>query len=203
MHSQHGWGARQAEVADLRRQCSELEDQLLVKVTELTEAVKVNIPALLSNHCKRHSAKQLLPYLKIFLAVSEAEQCQTQEPALSIMLYSPSELRLEFNLSLNVNLSHAGVQMKEHLAGLLEGDSSAVARLERDNENLEGQVDQLTISLVDATSKKSDADKRLRQYQQVCPRTPLHPCSCASSPCPPVSDSAANTSSCGSCWFKI
>ena len=33
--------AWQAEVADLRRQCSELEDQLLVKVTELTEAVKV------------------------------------------------------------------------------------------------------------------------------------------------------------------
>lgn len=58
--------------------------------------------------------------------------------------------------------------MKEHLSGLLEGNSSAMARLERDNENLEGQVDQLTISLVDATSKKSETDKRLRQYQQVC-----------------------------------
>ncbi len=59
------------------------------------------------------------------------------------------------------------MQMKEHLSGLLEGDTSTVARLQRDNENLEGQVDQLTISLVDATSKKTEADKRLRQYQQV------------------------------------
>ncbi len=59
------------------------------------------------------------------------------------------------------------MQMKEHLSGLLEGNTSTVERLQRDNENLEGQVDQLTISLVDATSKKTEADKRLRQYQQV------------------------------------
>lgn len=63
--------------------------------------------------------------------------------------------------------------MKEHLSGLLEGNSTAVARLERSNENLEGQVEQLTISLVDATSKKSDAEKRLRQYQQVRAPGPL------------------------------
>lgn len=57
--------------------------------------------------------------------------------------------------------------MKDHLSGLLEGQSTERARLQRDNENLEGQVEQLTISLVDATSKKANAETRLRQFQQV------------------------------------
>ncbi|KAK9915676.1 hypothetical protein WJX75_002565 [Coccomyxa subellipsoidea] len=73
---------------------------------------------------------------------------------------------LEDQLLVKVTELTEAVKMKEHLSGLLEGNSSAMARLERDNENLEGQVDQLTISLVDATSKKSETDKRLRQYQQ-------------------------------------
>ena len=38
---EHGSLAPQEEVADLRRQCSQIEGELLVKVTELTEAVKV------------------------------------------------------------------------------------------------------------------------------------------------------------------
>ena len=44
---------------------------------------------------------------------------------------------------------------------------SEVQRLERENENLEGQVEQLAISLMDATSKKTDSELRLRQLQQV------------------------------------
>jgi len=42
-----------------------------------------------------------------------------------------------------------------------------VLRLERENENLEGQVEQLTIALMDANSKKTDSELRLRQFQQV------------------------------------
>lgn len=44
-----------------------------------------------------------------------------------------------------------------------------VLRLERENENLEGQVEQLTIALMDANSKKTDSELRLRQFQQVRP----------------------------------
>ena len=42
-----------------------------------------------------------------------------------------------------------------------------VLRLEREHENLEGQVEQLTIALMDANSKKTDSELRLRQFQQV------------------------------------
>ncbi len=35
------------------------------------------------------------------------------------------------------------------------------------HENLEGQVEQLTIALMDANSKKTDSELRLRQFQQV------------------------------------
>jgi hypothetical protein len=52
-----------------------------------------------------------------------------------------------------------------------------VQRLERENENLEGQVEQLTISLMDATSKKTDSELRLRQQQQVRACLPST-CSC-------------------------
>ena len=37
----------------------------------------------------------------------------------------------------------------------------------REHENLEGQVEQLTICLMDANSKKTDSELRLRQFQQV------------------------------------
>ena len=52
---------------------------------------------------------------------------------------------------------------------------SEAQRLERENENLEGQAEQLAISLMDATSKKTDSELRLRQLQQVRPRLPF-PC---------------------------
>ena len=52
---------------------------------------------------------------------------------------------------------------------------SEAQRLERKNENLEGQVEQLTISLMDATSKKTDSELHLRQLQQVRPCL-LFPC---------------------------
>ena len=49
----------------------------------------------------------------------------------------------------------------------LAGRQEDVLRLERENENLEGQVEQLTIALMDANSKKTDSELRLRQFQQV------------------------------------
>ena len=40
-------------------------------------------------------------------------------------------------------------------------------RLEREAENLEGQVEQLPSALMEATSKTTDSELRLRQFQQV------------------------------------
>ena len=60
------------------------------------------------------------------------------------------------------------MQMKGELSGRLEAGAGAAARLARDNGCLEGQVEQLTSSLVDATAKRSAAEQRLRQFQQVC-----------------------------------
>ncbi len=56
--------------------------------------------------------------------------------------------------------------LQEFEARLADRQDEAQAR-ERENENLEGQVEQLTISLMDATSKKTDSELRLRQFQQV------------------------------------
>jgi hypothetical protein len=73
-------------------------------------------------------------------------------------------------------------QMKDHLTELMDGKNSEFVRLQRANENLEGQVEQLTISLVDATTKKADAESRMRQFQQVSFPTPptvlARPCAC-------------------------
>ena len=56
--------------------------------------------------------------------------------------------------------------VREFEAQLADRQEEALA-LERANENLEGQVEQLTISLMDATSKRTDSELRLRQFQQV------------------------------------
>ena len=65
---------------------------------------------------------------------------------------------------------------------LAEGGEEA-QRLQRENENLEGQVEQLTIALMDATSKRTDSELRLRQFQQV--RDPARPGQSAKASCLP------------------
>lgn len=58
-------------------------------------------------------------------------------------------------------------QANGQLAGRLEEARAEVARLARGQACLEAQVEQLTSSLVDATARKGDGERRLRQYQQV------------------------------------
>ena len=66
------------------------------------------------------------------------------------------------------------MQTIRELERQLADTQSEVQRLERENENLEGQVEQLAISLMDATSKKTDSELRLRQLQQVRIAYPFH-----------------------------
>ena len=61
------------------------------------------------------------------------------------------------------------IQTRQDLERQLAGSGEEAARLEREAENLEGQVEQLTIALMDATSKRTDSELRLRQFQQVRP----------------------------------
>ena len=58
-------------------------------------------------------------------------------------------------------------QAVREFEGQLADRAQEAQALERETENLEGQVEQLTISLMDATSKKTDSELRLRQFQQV------------------------------------
>ena len=60
------------------------------------------------------------------------------------------------------------MQARQDLERQLAQSAEEAQRLERENENLEGQAEQLTISLMDATAKKTDSELRLRQFQQVC-----------------------------------
>ena len=59
------------------------------------------------------------------------------------------------------------IQARQDLERQLAQSGEEAARLEREAENLEGQVEQLTIALMDATSKRTDSELRLRQFQQV------------------------------------
>ena len=59
------------------------------------------------------------------------------------------------------------IQARQDLDRQLAQSGEEAQRLEREAENLEGQVEQLTIALMDATSKKTDSELRLRQFQQV------------------------------------
>ena len=61
------------------------------------------------------------------------------------------------------------IQARQDLERQLAVSGEEAARLEREAENLEGQVEQLTIALMDATSKRTDSELRLRQFQQVRP----------------------------------
>ena len=65
------------------------------------------------------------------------------------------------------------IQARQDLERRLAQSGEEAARLEREAENLEGQVEQLTIALMDATSKRTDSELRLRQFQQVRPHVIL------------------------------
>lgn len=78
-------------------------------------------------------------------------------------LYPIFRLPRSFASSEGCRLTQA---VREFEAQLADRAEEAQA-LEREHENLEGQVEQLTIALMDATSKRTDSELRLRQFQQV------------------------------------
>lgn len=89
-------------------------------------------------------------------------------PARDVIIEACSKLQL-------IDAWRSPVQTIREFERQLADAQSEAQRLERENENLEGQAEQLAISLMDATSKKTDSELRLRQLQQVRPRLPF-PC---------------------------
>lgn len=152
-----------AEISSLRQQATQSAEAAAAAEQVCAQQRRMSHRAQLSSNRIRSSQTPFIPIIVLYCAVLTTFQTLTL-------------LKRVLDTNMHACPSRSHVQARAVAEAAQQEAAEQLTAADREQELLEGQLEQLTASLQHECSRKSALETQLQQYEQVPPRRPTPPC---------------------------